>query len=104
MDDEQDERLREQESERGRQAEELLAHPLITKFFEEMEADLWAKFQATGLRDSEGLLIIKVMTHWLEQFKATLTEHVTTGTMAQLQLAEIREQRLTLRQRLSGRL
>ena len=78
------------EVERGRQAQDLLQHPLLEQFFTEAEQELWKTFKESSLRDADGREKLRLMAYWLEKFRAWLTTHVETGRMAQIQLQETR--------------
>lgn len=71
------------EHERGYQAREVLAHPLVAEFFERAEQELWKAFKESPLRDAEGREKLRLMQEWLTKFRAYFEEAVTTGKMAQ---------------------
>ena len=67
--------------ERGRQAQEILEHPLVVEFFEAAEKELWEQFKTSPLRDEEGREKIRLLSECMTKFRLALESHVTTGKM-----------------------
>lgn len=84
------------EHERGYQAREILAHPLVAEFFERAEHEIWKAFKDSPLRDAEGREKLRLMQEWLTKFRAFFEEAITTGRLAQ----DMIEQQRTLFQRM----
>jgi hypothetical protein len=76
------------EVERGRQATDLLEHPLMAEAFEAIRQRYLSEWENSPARDSQGREKIWTYLKQLEAVKAHLTEVVTTGKMAQMEQEE----------------
>lgn len=74
--------------ERGRQANDLLEHPLLKESFELIRTRYLSEWENSPARDSVGREKIWTYLKQLDAVKAHLTEVVTTGQMAQMEQEE----------------
>ena len=80
-------RLQAQE-ERGRQAEELLKHPLIQEAFIKLKGDLLNEFISTGLDNDKQRLNAWQQSQILDKFERNFESIVNTGNHAKISLLE----------------
>ena len=74
--------------ERGRQAEELLRHPLIQEAFIKLKGDLLNEFRGTGLNDEKERLNVWQQSQILDKFERNFESIVKTGNHAKISLME----------------
>lgn len=86
-DQKQDPKLR-SEVERGRQATDLLEHPLMQEAFSLIEERYLTEWRNSPARDSAGREKIWTYLKQLEAVKAHLIEVMQTGKMAQMEQEE----------------
>src|ERR1700760_631055 len=70
------------EMERGRQATELLEHPLLQEALRVLRQDFQTAWVNSPARDSEGRERLWHLVKLVDRFESYLTEVVTTGRMA----------------------
>lgn len=73
---------------RGRDAAQLLAHPMLVEAFQDIETEIVSKWQSSPARDAEGREKLWMMLQLLRRVKAHLSSHVETGMVAQATLAQ----------------
>lgn len=88
MDQDDPQRLREME--RGRQARLVLDSPLYQEAFSNLRAELLRQWEVSPARDSEGREKLWLAVNLLSKIEAHLSEAMTTGNLAQVQLQEQR--------------
>jgi len=74
-----------EEMERGRQAQDLLEHPLLMEAFETIRESYVKGWETSSARDVEGREKIWTYLKQLDQLKAHLTTVLQTGSMAREQ-------------------
>ena len=79
---------------RGRDAEQLLAHPLLQEAFELIEQEYTHEWQNSPARDQDGRERLWLMLRLLKRLKGQLEQVVSTGEMAKATLAQRIGQRL----------
>lgn len=84
------------EQERGRQAAELLEHPLMKEAFSTIRQEFTQAWQNSPARDQEGREKLWQLLKLTDRLESFLTETVTTGKMATMQIEEAK----TLAQRM----
>lgn len=77
----------------GDAARDILENPLIVKFFEENEKEIWQAIKSSPVRDVEGREKLLLMQKSMEKFKQYLEQTLTTGKLASLTM-ESRRSRL----------
>ena len=78
----------EQEVRRGREAAELLEHPLLVEAFGRMRAELHDAWHQSPARDIEAREMVYLSVKMLGKIEGFLKEFVATGKMASMQLKE----------------
>lgn len=78
------------EQERGRQATELLEHPLMKEAFSTIRQEFTQAWQSSPARDQEGRERLWHLLKLTDRLEGFLTETVTTGKMASMQIEEAR--------------
>lgn len=78
------------EQERGRQAAELLEHPLMKEAFSTIRQEFTQAWQNSPTRDQEGREKLWQLLKLTDRLESFLTETVTTGKMATMQIEEAR--------------
>jgi hypothetical protein len=73
---------------RGKDAEALLAHPLLVEAFEVIERELTEQWQNSPARDAEGREKLWVSLRLLNRLKLQLSQVVETGQFARMTLAQ----------------
>jgi hypothetical protein len=81
-------RVYQAQEERGRQAEELLKHPLIQEAFIKLKGELLHKFNSTGLNDEKERLNVWQQSQILDKFERNFESIVNTGNHAKISLLE----------------
>lgn len=76
------------QEERGRQAEELLKHPLIQEAFIKLKGELLHQFNSTKLHDEKERLNIWQQSQILDKFERNFETIVKTGNHAKISLLE----------------
>lgn len=71
-----------QETERGRQAAELLAHPLLNEALDAIEAEVVSQWGQCPARDHEGKEALWQLYKTAQKFRGVLTGYVETGKIA----------------------
>ena len=71
---------------RGERAKQLLAEPLITDAFKQLETDIFEAWAKTGIRDKEGQHELLLMVQTARKFKALFESLVMTGEIEQHRL------------------
>lgn len=84
------------EQERGRQAAELLEHPLMKEAFSTIRQEFTQAWQNSPARDQEAREKLWQLLKLTDRLESFLTETVTTGKMATMQIEEAK----TLAQRM----
>lgn len=79
---------------RGRQAEELLEHPLLVEAFEFLESEVINAWKSSPARDGEGREKLWLMLHLSEKVKNHLQQVISTGKMAQISIKELEKRGL----------
>jgi len=74
--------------ERGRQAEELLNHPLMKEAFIKLKGDLLHQFNSTDLVDEKARLNVWQQSQILDKFERNFESIVKTGNHAKISLLE----------------
>ncbi|MBP9131024.1 MAG: hypothetical protein KBF50_12180 [Steroidobacteraceae bacterium] len=87
-----------QETERGRQAAELLAHPLLKEALDAIEAEVVSQWGQCPARDHEGKEALWQLYKTAQKFRGVLTGYVDTGKVAAAKLRRIDENEGRLRQ------
>ena len=87
------------EVERAERARAILDNPLFNDAFEAVEQELMTQWKQNAALNQDGRERVFLMVTLLGQLKQHLTQHLTTGEMARIQLAEHR----TLMERLGRR-
>jgi hypothetical protein len=83
-----DQRVHQAQEERGRQAEELLKHPLIQEAFIKLKGDLLNEFISTGLDNDKQRLNAWQQSQILDKFERNFESIVNTGNHAKISLLE----------------
>jgi hypothetical protein len=83
-----DQRIHQAQQERGRQAEELLKHPLIQEAFIKLKGDLLNEFISTGLDNDKQRLNAWQQSQILDKFERNFESIVNTGNHAKISLLE----------------
>jgi hypothetical protein len=83
-----DQRILQAQEERGRQAEELLKHPLIQEAFIKLKGDLLNEFISTGLDNDKQRLNAWQQSQILDKFERNFESIVNTGNHAKISLLE----------------
>ena len=83
-----DQRIHQAQEERGRQAEELLRHPLIQEAFIKLKGDLLNEFISTGLDNDKQRLNAWQQSQILDKFERNFESIVNTGNHAKISLLE----------------
>ena len=78
---------------RGREAAQLLEHPLLVEAFASIRKDLHGNWMAAPVRDAEGRERIWLMTKMLERLESAIRMHVDTGKMAARQITDLEEKK-----------
>tara|TARA_R110000772_G_scaffold62064_2_gene139512 strand:+ start:2029 stop:2316 length:288 start_codon:yes stop_codon:yes gene_type:complete len=81
-------RILQAKEERGRQAEELLKHPLIQEAFIKLKGDLLNEFISTGLDNDKQRLNAWQQSQILDKFERNFESIVNTGNHAKISLLE----------------
>jgi hypothetical protein len=81
-------RILQAQQERGRQAEELLKHPLIQEAFIKLKGDLLNEFISTGLDNDKQRLNAWQQSQILDKFERNFESIVNTGNHAKISLLE----------------
>jgi hypothetical protein len=81
-------RILQAQEERGRQAEELLKHPLIQEAFIKLKGDLLNEFISTGLDNDKQRLNAWQQSQILDKFERNFESIVNTGNHAKISLLE----------------
>lgn len=79
----------EQDVLRGRQAAELLEHPMLLEAFAALESEVMEQWKSSPARDEEGRERLWLMLRLSEKVKAHLTNLITTGRMAKIALKDL---------------
>jgi len=87
----------EQDVLRGRQAQELLEHPLLIEAFEALESEVLSAWKASPARDVEGREKLWLMLSLCEKVKNQITSVVNTGKIAQKELESLTRRSLLQR-------
>ena len=74
--------------ERGRQAQELLSHPLIQEAFIKLKGELLHQFNSTSLDDEKERLNVWQQSQILDKFQRNFESIVKTGNHAKISLLE----------------
>ena len=82
---------------RGRQAAELLEHPLLVEAFAALEKEVLDAWKASPARDAEGREKLWLMLHLSQKVKGHLETVVVTGKMGQIRLDELNKRTLLQR-------
>ena len=82
----------EEELFRAREAEALLANPLLVQALSEIKTELYANWLNSPVRDVEGRELIFLGLRVLQQLEGNLRAHITTGKMAKIQLGALAEE------------
>jgi hypothetical protein len=88
MMDEADRIKRAHEVERGERARAVLENPLFVEAFEAVEQDLMTQWKTNAALNQDGRERVFLMVTLLGQLKQNLTQHLTTGKMARIQIQE----------------
>jgi hypothetical protein len=83
-----EQRILQAQEERGRQAEELLRHPLIQEAFIKLKGDLLNEFISTGLDNDKQRLNAWQQSQILDKFERNFESIVNTGNHAKISLLE----------------
>lgn len=83
-----DERTLQAQEERGRQAQELLNHPLIQEAFIKLKGELLHQFNSTNLDDEKERLNAWQQSQILDKFERNFESIVKTGNHAKISLLE----------------
>jgi hypothetical protein len=83
-----EQRILQAQVERGRQAEELLQHPLIQEAFIKLKGDLLNEFRNTELRNEKERLNVWQQSQILDKFERNFESIVRSGNHAKLSLFE----------------
>lgn len=75
-----------EEVSRGRDAEQLLEHPIFKEAVTAVREGIINKWAEAPLRDKEGAHELKVMLKLLNDVEANIRQVVNTGKMASIQL------------------
>ena len=86
------------EVERGRQAADIINHPLFVEALEKYKQRLVSEWMASPARDQDGREKLWLMIKTSEAVERHLVELMETGTLASVQL----EQKRTLAERLKN--
>lgn len=81
-------RILQAQEERGRQAEELLKHPLIQEAFIKLKGELLHQFNSTGLKDEKERLNVWQQSQILDKFERNFESIVKNGNHAKISLYE----------------
>tara|TARA_R110000851_G_scaffold133553_1_gene268497 strand:+ start:111 stop:356 length:246 start_codon:yes stop_codon:yes gene_type:complete len=65
----------------GRQAERLLADTDLLRFLEEIEADCWSQFKATGTSDTDGREAVYMRLRGVDLVRQSLRGMVDNATI-----------------------
>lgn len=84
---------------RGREAERLLKHELLSGARSHIDAELWRLFREVKPDDLQALTHIKAMQYFHAKYFAFLERAVTDGKLAQINL---QAKKKTLRERVFG--
>jgi hypothetical protein len=87
----------EQERLRGRQAEDLLAHPLLVEAFETLENEVIETWKNSPARDEDGREKLWLMLHLSQKVKMHLQTIVQSGKMAAIELQALEKRSLMQR-------
>lgn len=79
------------EVERGRQAAELLEHPLMVEALTAIEAEIFKQWGDCPARDKEGKEACWQLLKTAQKFRAILTGYVSTGKLAKENLRRLDE-------------
>ena len=71
-----------QETERGRQAAELLAHPLLKEALDAIEAEVVSQWGQCPARDHEGKEALWQLYKTAQKFRGVLSGYVESGKIA----------------------
>ena len=82
------ERILQAQEERGRQAEELLKHPLIQEAFIKLKGDLLNEFRSTDLHNEKERLNVWQQSQILDKFERNFESIVKNGNHAKISLLE----------------
>lgn len=83
-----EERILQAQEERGRQAQELLNHPLIQEAFIKLKGDLLMSFTGSGLNDEKERLNAWQQGQLLDKLERNFHSIVKTGEHAKISLQE----------------
>lgn len=75
-----------EEVSRGRDAEQLLEHPIFKEAVQAVRDGIINKWADAPLRDKEGAHELKIMLKLLNDVEANIRQVVNTGKMANIQL------------------
>ena len=76
------------EADRGRQAQDLLEHPLLLEAMETLRAEFKEAWANSPARDSEGREKLWQLHALVGKFESHLTQVLQTGKLARLQIDE----------------
>lgn len=85
-----DRQKRAHEVERAERARSILENPLFNDAFEAVEKELMQQWKTNAALNQDGRERVFLMVTLLGQLRQHLTQHITTGEMARVQLAEHR--------------
>lgn len=74
------------EVQKGRDAEQIIEHPIIKEAFAQVRAGIINKWADAPLRDKEGAHELKLMLKLLGDVEMNIRRFVDTGKMAEIQL------------------
>lgn len=83
-----DQRTLQAQEERGRQAQELLNHPLIQEAFIKLKGELLHQFNSTNLDNEKERLNVWQQSQILDKFERNFESIVKTGNHAKISLLE----------------
>lgn len=78
---------------RGQEAKELLENPLLLAAFNEIEEGINRQWKQSKASDADAREKLYLMQRLLQNLKAGIQEHITTGKMAETQLIQLKEKR-----------
>ena len=82
---------------RGRQAAELLEHPLLVEAFAALEQEVVNEWKNSPARDEDGRERLWMMLRLSQKVRGYLESVITTGKMGQIQLKELDKRTLAQR-------